>query len=165
MVEQNSSLGDRRYVCRIHQTVQSQRRIETRIYTDAAAPKLIFRVIKWIIRHHDASDLGDVKDVVKMLGDISRTEKCTRLLQVRGTRVEAEDVKHRDDSLCRFRRWCVVHEQRLPDEISLLLFRHGPELCVRYARRAQSFCSHVVIGQQVIDAPQAQFLELSRKQM
>ena len=87
------------------------------------------------------------------------------LLQVKAFSGKAERLENGDDSACRFRDRCILHEEDLPDGVGLFSLRKLPVALGRHIRRTKELGLKVVVGQKLVDSPQSEAAEYRGKQM
>src|SRR5437764_640774 len=98
------------------------------IYDSAALPDVRLARIERIVGHHHIADTCYLQHPVEMFREMLRGEKRARFPEVRGARVKAECAQDCDDALRGFGERRVLHEESLPDKISLLRLVHLPKV-------------------------------------
>ena len=79
--------------------------------------------------------------------------------------VDAERVKSRQHAAARFGDGRMFDEKRVPDQVCLLRFGHRPKFFVGDVGLTKRFGDQVMVGEQVVDAPEEKFAERGRAQM
>src|SRR5579875_773861 len=125
----------------------------------SALPLRSFLRIERIVRHYYFTDAGQLKNLPDMRLQLLPIEKFASFLEGLRSCLEPERVHDRNYPASRFRNGGILHEQRSPDQIGLLLLIKRPIFARRGLREPKQLSFQVVVCNQLIDAPQAQLAE------
>ena len=145
--------------------VEAQHWIELRIGRNAIHPQEEFVGIERIVGHHNHVHAGHLTDFANVRFGALSSEKFTGLDQIGAFGRKIERLEDGDYSAGSFGDGGVFDEERAPDCIGAILLSHGPIVLGRHLGRAEEFGFQVVVGEEVVDAPQSQLAKCRGKQV
>ena len=146
-------------------TVQAQHGLKLRMLLNSVHPNRLLLGVEWIVGHNSNAHASEAKCLTNVRVDALRTKERACLLQVRAICRQVESVENSDDSAGGFRDRTIFNEQRLPDSVGLFEFRKIPILLRAHRRRAKKLGLEIMVGEELIDSPEAKAAEGRRKKM
>ena len=146
----------------VKERVEPQHALETWIRIANRCPEFMFHRIERIVGHDNLADAGDIKHLADVVLVIQRGEIRAIRLQIAAGHVEPQPGKDRQHAARGLAHRRVVDEQGRPDQFGLTLLRQCEEIVVGHVRKPEELRHQIVVGQQFVDSPQRQLLELGR---